>query len=153
MVLRRAPLVLPLLLLAACGQGGGDPRPRDARLAELRPVVAGWADAVARGDADRATGYFALPAVIEQGSAFRLTTRAQIRLFNAGLPCSAKLLSLRREGRYVVAGFRLGPRKGFECAAAGEVAEVALVFKGRRFAEWRQIPESRAPDAAPREAV
>src|SRR3954471_13806902 len=90
---RAVPAVLSALALGACGSSadgpdyrlitppryvgarplatppaGREPHPsaKDAR--RLRPVLAGWADAVRRGQPDRATRFFALPALVAQPS-------------------------------------------------------------------------------------
>lgn len=153
--------------LAAAGCGGGGevrpaaratatpgatatprPGPRAAGSDAQRRVIEDWADSLARSDVDRATSYFALPVVVEQGRAFRLRTRAQVRIFNDGLPCGAKLLSVSRERGFVVGTFRLEDRPGSRCDAPGGTARVALRFKGRRFSEWHQLPDApSAPDA------
>jgi predicted small lipoprotein YifL len=137
-----APVQTPVPL----GAGGPhDPSQRDAE--RLRPVIAGWAAALRRGDAERAAGYFAIPTIVAQSETVELQTRDQIRKFNDGLPCGARLVAVRHDGRYVVGTFRLTERTGRQCAAAGELVRVAFVIRGRRFTEWRQVPDR--PGASP----
>ena len=143
-----ARLVLMLagtLALAGCGQS--DPQPASRTDAErARPVIKAWSDALRRSDVDRAIGYFALPSLIAQGPAFKLTTRAQVRIFNAGLPCGAKLEGVEQAGRYVVGTFRLTERPGQTCDGPGNLARVAFVIRGGKINEWRQLTAPETPD-------
>src|ERR1700704_4358475 len=86
----------------AGGQGGQSTAPpptfpaleetgRPADPAAVR-VIRGWTDAQRASDVDRATSYFSVPALVENGTAQQLDTRAAVRAFNAGLPCGAVLL-------------------------------------------------------------
>ena len=156
--------VLPLL--AACG-GGDEPRaerratptatpppaagaqPSRSDAERLRPVIKAWADALRRSDVDRATTYFDLPAIVAQGPAYRLRSRDQLRVFNGGLPCGAKLVDVQQNGRYVVGTFELTERPGRKCDAPGRLARVAFVFRGRKFSEWRQVPDARGAPPGP----
>jgi hypothetical protein len=121
------------------------PTQRDAE--RLRPVLAGWANALRRGDLDRATAYFAIPAIVAQSQVVQLQTREQVRRFNDRLPCGARLLEVQHDGRYVVGTFRLTERAGRQCVAVGQLTRVAFVIRGRRFTEWRQVPDR--PGAPP----
>jgi hypothetical protein len=165
-----APAVLAALAAAGCGGGGGDdkrsastkPAPRatpsvipttppattpEPTLREERSIVEGWANALARSDVDRATTYFSLPAVVEQGDAFRLRRRAQVRLFNDGLPCGARVIGAERQAGFLVASFRLKERPGHTCDSPGGTARVAFRFRDGKISEWRQVPDP--PDPAP----
>ena len=125
----------------------GQPHPSQRDAERLRPVLAGWAAALRRGDPDRAARYFAVPAIVAQSMTVQLQTREQVRKFNDELPCGAKLLEVQHDGRYVVGTFRLTQRAGHTCTAAGELARVAFVIRGHRFTEWRQVPDT--PGASP----
>src|SRR5689334_10829157 len=75
-----------------------DDRPRTRRdVRRLRPVIAAWADAVRRGDPARATGFFALPAIVYQPSygPVEVRTRGVAEAFNRALPCGARLIRAR----------------------------------------------------------
>jgi len=124
-----------------------EPRPTQREAERLRPVLAGWAAAVRRGDPDRAASYFTVPALVAQSMTVELQTREQVRRFNDELPCGARLLEVQHDGRYVVGTFRLTPRSGRTCAAAGELTRVAFVIRGHHFREWRQVPDR--PGAPP----
>src|SRR3954469_15978455 len=176
MAARRAAVALAALgLLTGCGSSGPDytlktpppvvragpvatpvpqtkpksrqPRPTQRDAERLRPVLAGWAAALRRGDPDRAARYFAVPAIVAQSTTVQLQTREQVRKFNDELPCGAKLLEVQHDGRYVVGTFRLTQRAGHTCTAAGQLARVAFVIRGHHFTEWRQVPDT--PGAPP----
>src|SRR4051812_13393413 len=132
------------------------PQPTQRQAERLRPVLAAWAAATRRGDAARAARYFAVPAIVSQDMAVQLQTREQVRRFNAALPCGEQLLGVHHEGRYIVGTFRLPARPAPPSTTAGRLSRVAFVFRARRFAEWRQIPDRPnappgppAPEAAP----
>ncbi len=153
-------MLVGTIVLAGCGNSQGQPAasPPERRAGpaaapaprgdaeRARPVIEGWSDALRRSDVDRAIGYFALPSVIAQGSAFKLTTRAQIRIFNAGLPCGAALQGVEQAGRYVVGTFKLTERPGQTCDGPGNLARVAFIIRGGKIGEWRQLSAPQAPD-------
>jgi hypothetical protein len=118
-----------------------EPQPTQHQAERLRPVLAGWAAAVRRGDPDRAARYFAVPAIVAQSMAVELQTREQVRKFNDDLPCGAQLLGVHHDGRYVVGTFRLTERSGHTCTAPGALSRVAFVIRAHRFTEWRQVPD------------
>jgi ketosteroid isomerase-like protein len=125
----------------------GQPHPSQRDAERLRPVLAGWAAALRRGDPDRAARYFAVPAIVAQSMTVQLQTRQQVRKFNDELPCGAKLLEVQHDGRYIVGTFRLTQRAGHTCTAAGQLARVAFVIRAHHFTEWRQVPDT--PGASP----
>src|SRR3954466_7481630 len=133
---------------AAKGAGRASvPHPTQRQAERLRPVLAAWAAAVRRGDAARAARFFAVPSIVSKDMAVQLQTREQVRRFNAGLPCGEQLLGVQHQGRYIIGTFRLTDRPGRPCTELGRLSRVAFVFRARRFAEWRQIPDG--PNASP----
>jgi ketosteroid isomerase-like protein len=145
-IVRAAPIQTPVPKHAKKAVPG-EHRPSQKEAERLRPVLAGWADALRRGDLDRASRYFAVPAIVAQSMTLELQTRAQVRKFNDQLPCGARLLQVKHDGRYVVGTFRLTARAGHTCTTAGQLVRVAFVIRGHRFTEWRQVPDT--PGAAP----
>jgi len=127
------------------------PHPTQRQAERLRPLLAGWAAAVRRGDSDRAARYFDVPAVVAQSMTVELRTRAEVRRFNDELPCGARLLEVQHDGRYVVGTFRLTERPGHACAASGQLVRVAFVIRARHFTEWRQVPDVRGAPPGPAE--
>jgi ketosteroid isomerase-like protein len=122
-------------------------RPTQREAEHLRPVIAGWANALRHGDAERAARYFALPAIVAQSDTLQLATREDARLFNAALPCGARLLEVQHNGRFIVGTFRLTARPGQTCLTEGARVRVAFVISDRHFTEWRQVPDT--PGAKP----
>ena len=165
---RLAPVLsLAVLALAGCG-GGGDsgrtadrsatPRPsataakprtlpREAVKPPTGPVTAaekavirGWADALRRGDIERASSYWQPPAIAANGSQpFRLVTMAAVREFNRGLTCGARFESAERDKTYVIATFRLTNRRDRPGACAqgvGQRARTLFLLRGGKIVQW-----------------
>jgi hypothetical protein len=166
---RLATVMFVLLALAGCGGGSGDGEPDRLTLttpkaeggdAELTPggsssrerprtgpvtkaeraVVRGWADALRRGDVERAASYWDVPAIAANGSQpFRLVTRRAVRHFNEGLTCGARLESVERDKDYVLATFRLTNRRDRPGACAqgvGRRARTLFLLRGGRIVQW-----------------
>jgi hypothetical protein len=116
-------------------------------------VIAQWAQALRSGEVDKAAAYFALPAIVENGTPpVRVTTRAQVRQFNELLPCGARLVSTARHGAYIYATFRLTNRVGGDCGAGtGTLVATAFLIRNGKIAEWRRLPNpgSSPPPGAP----
>jgi hypothetical protein len=160
------PILLLALALAGCGGGGGEDRPDrptpttpkagegDAQIepggggqaragpvtrAE-RAVIRGWADALRRGDVERASGFFRVPAIAANGGQpFRLVTRRAVRQFNAGLTCGARLESVERDKGYVLATFRLTERRGSSVGCGpgvGNLARTLFLLRDERIVQW-----------------
>lgn len=143
-------LVLAAAVVAGCGGSPGDkpapkPAPRTAghpsKDADVR-VIKGWVDTLRAGRVDAAASYFAVPALVQNGTPpIRLRTRAQVRLFNEALPCGARLLRTFQSGRYVAATFKLTERPGGHCGRGrGSEAATAFVIRGGKIVEWRRVP-------------
>ncbi len=131
---------------AGCGSGGrGDPAARggdsDAQ------VIRGWADSERAGDTSRAASYFALPAIVANGTPpLRLATRSEVVAFNRALPCGAQLLRTVADRGYTVATFRLTNRPGASCQGAeGAVAYAAFRVRDGKIAQWIRVPGEAAP--------
>lgn len=155
---RRLALLVGLglaLTLGACGgRGGGTVEsgtdaqppvtttPSHVDSADAR-VVRAWADALRHGHVATAATYFALPAVVANGSPpLRLATRKTVRAFNRSLPCGAQLVSTEPTPHgFLVATFRLTERPGAgECGSgAGRLARVAIRVRGGHIAYWLRI--------------
>ena len=107
-------------------------------------VIRGWTDAQRASDVDRATSYFAVPAVVENGTApERLPSRAAVRAFNAALPCGAVLLrtSAATQPGFTVATFRLVDRPGQRCDGTGNQARTAFGVRAGKIREWVRISD------------
>ena len=168
---RSAPVVpLLLVLLAGCGGGGGGqpdrltlttPKatpdasrgesPASGRLGGSGPVTArekavvkGWSDALRRGNVERAVSYWEIPAIAANGGQpIRLVSRSAVRFWNASLPCGAKLESVERDARYVLATFVLTERPGRgKCGTGvGHRARALFLLDGDKIVQWLRAPD------------
>jgi hypothetical protein len=138
-------LAAATFLTVSCGGAGGG---EDSSEPSLPPghegviVIEGWVGALAKGDVEGAAGYFALPSVVENGTApLTLRSRADAVAFNESLPCGAKLVRARPAGRFIAATFRLTDRPGGDCGSGvGELARTAFVIRDGRIVQWRRLP-------------
>ena len=107
-------------------------------------VIRGWTDAQRASDVDRATSYFAVPALVENGPApEQLASRAAVRAFNAGLPCGAVLLrtTAATQRGFTVATFRLVNRPGQRCDGTGNQARTAFGVRAGKIRAWVRISD------------
>ena len=106
-------------------------------------MIDDWAMALADGDVEAAAGYFEVPSVAQNGTApLQLESKRDVLLFNASLPCGAKLTRAEAHGRYVLATFELTERPGpGECGdGVGLEARTAFLIEDGEISEWRRAP-------------
>jgi hypothetical protein len=114
-------------------------------------VIRAWADTLRRGDVNKATSYFNVPAIVANGTPpILLDTRREVKAFNRTLPCGARLLRTFVFDRYVTAEFRLTerPGKGRCGEGTGQRARVTIVVLEGKIVEWRRVstrPQSSGP--------
>jgi hypothetical protein len=131
--------------------GSAKPPPDKPTRAEVR-VIRGWADALRTGHVDEAARFFAVPAIVLDGTNPRreLEDLADIREFNRGLPCGARLVETERgQGSFVIATFRLTQRKGpgaRPCTGEGSLAATVFLIERRRIVQWLRAPDPAQPD-------
>jgi hypothetical protein len=123
-------------------------RPTRGDAERMRPVLRGWGEALRRDRNRRAARYFAVPAIVARGDVLTLETAAEVKAFNEGFPCGARLLHVQEEGRFVVGTFELTRRPAHDCSARGELIRVAFALRKRKIHEWREVPQATAPGAA-----
>jgi len=148
-------LVLAALpaLLFGCGGGGSD----STTTLSLPPghaaviVIGNWVDALRAGHVNQAADYFAVPSVVENGTPpQRIETRADAVAFNRSLPCGAKLVRARPEGRYIAATFRLTERPGGACGSGvGQLARTAFIVRDGKIVQWRRLPNPAPSPSGP----
>ncbi len=141
---------IALLALAGCGGSSGSSAtssttatvPGGADPAAVK-VIEGWANSLRRGDIDSAAGYFALPSVAENGVIVRIDTADQAKLFNASLPCGARVTRAVTAGRFTTATFRLtersGPGSGGCGPGVGQTAQTSFVIRDGKIVQWRRV--------------
>jgi hypothetical protein len=139
------------ITLAACGGGDGadttgpgSPAQEiagDADPAAVR-VIDAWATTLRQGDIEGAAGYFAIPSIAENaGTLIRIEDVDDARLFNASLPCGARLVRADDQGEFTVATFVLTERPGPGACGAGtgNAAQTAFVIEDGQITEWRRV--------------
>ena len=127
------------------------PKPKRARIsADERHVIRGWSEALRHGHVTAAARYFSIPSVVQNGFPAFLTSRAEVRQFNRGLSCGAKLLSVRRgEAHAVLATFRLTNRPGAECGTGkGSLAAAKIIVRRHLIIEWLRADDQVDPAIA-----
>ena len=106
------------LSLTACGAGPPSPE----------SVARAWSHAINTDDNDTAGSLFAKGAEVVQPDYFkRLQTHADAVAWNAALPCSGEIVSVKSEGEDVTVTFRLGDRPSSACDGPG--ARVRALFR------------------------
>jgi hypothetical protein len=171
--MRGVVVVLPLLALglAACGgmsdserfslrtPGTDDPIVREVEGSEKvrrgKPtpsevsVIRGWANALRAGHVNQASRFFAIPALVADGTnpRRRLGDIDAVREFNRGLPCGAKLLETERgQDSFVVATFKLTERPGGNCGTGVDhLAAAAVLIEKRRIVQWLRTADPAQP--------
>jgi hypothetical protein len=113
-------------------------------------VIRGWADALRAGHVDKASAFFALPAVVADGvnPTRRLADRAAIREFNRGLPCGAKLVGTKRGAdSFVVATFKLTERPGPGQCGKGtdQLAATIFLVEKHHIVQWLRAADPAQP--------
>jgi len=129
-----------LALLAGCGSAGTSPS----------SVVRAWSNALNADDNDAAADLFAPNAEVVQGSVVtHLRTHAEAVAWNAGLPCSGKIVALSARGPVVRATFVLGDRKTGPCDGPGNRAAAIFRIRGGKIVLWHQVPETSPTSTVP----
>ena len=120
-----------VLIGAACGGSGSSPS----------TVVHAWSKALDADDNERAAALFAPGAAVVQGGRLvYLKTHRQAFVWNARLPCAARIVSLRSKGSAVTATFRLRDRKSRRCGDPPGAEAIALfVVEHGKIVLWDQI--------------
>ena len=131
-------LLAGLVALAGAGCGSAVRSPA--------AVVRAWSAALDRGDNEAAAGLFATGAEIVQGDlVLRLGSRAAAVRWNASLPCTGTIVSLRADGPLVHAAFLLGDRPTSRCDGPGATASAVILVRHGRIVLWHQTPTRAAP--------
>ena len=135
----RLPLVLPLLsagVLAGCGS-----TPPSAE-----SVVRAWSQQLNVGDNQGAAKLFAPGAeIVQAGTTVRLNTQAEAIAWNAALPCSGRIVSIKSSGNTTRATFILGNRQKSKCDGPGQKATAIVRVKNGKIVLWHQTSATPAP--------
>jgi hypothetical protein len=128
------------------------PKPQGGPVtSEEKRIIRGWSDELRQGHVTAASRYFTIPSVVSNitGGADKLSSRDDVKQFNATLPCGAKLVKTRRSvNRFVVGTFKLSERPGGACGTGtGTLAEVAFLIRHHRINQWVRVADP--PQATP----
>jgi hypothetical protein len=130
----------------------GSAKPRKGKPTQQEvAVIRGWANALRAGHVNQAAAFFALPAFIADGTSptRRVADRNEIRAFNRGLPCGAKLLETKRGAdSFVVATFKLTERRGprpAACDGTGGLAAVIFLVEKHHIVQWLRADDPSQP--------
>jgi hypothetical protein len=135
----RSVLACACVILLAGPAHAADPKPTPPP--QMKALVRSWSARLNAGDNAGVARLFALPAVMIQGPyEYRLTKRAQVATWHAGLPCSGHVISIAVSGRYATAVFKLGNRKTSRCDAPGTLAAARFTIVGGKIVAWEQVP-------------
>jgi hypothetical protein len=133
-----------LLLIAAtlaligvsCGRGS----------TSAEGVVRAWSSALNAGDNESAADLFATNAEVIQGGADqRFRNRRDAVEWNAGLPCSGRIVRIETRGNDVTATFVLGDRPTSRCDGPGAKARAVIRVRDGKIVLWHQVPVAGAP--------
>ncbi len=110
-------------------------------------VIRSWAAAVREAEMDRAAGFFAVGARVQNGGPVeRLRTRASAVKWNSALPCGATLTAIRGSRGYAIVEFQLVNRSGALCGSGrGAAAFGAIRVRDGRITDWFRLPDPVAP--------
>jgi len=135
----RLQLVLALLFgLALSGCGSTPPSPES--------VVRAWSQELNQGDNQAAAKLFAPGAeIVQAGTTLRLDTHAQAVAWNAALPCSGRLVSIKTRGDTTTATFVLGDRQERKCDGPGRRATAIFRIRKGKIVLWHQTDTTPAP--------
>jgi limonene-1,2-epoxide hydrolase len=125
-----------LALVAAglpSGCGSGQPSPES--------VVRAWSQALNTGDNNRAADLFAPDAeIVQAGRVLTLRTHHDAVVWNSGLPCSGRIVSIETRGETTTATFLLGDRPNSKCDGPGQRATAIFKVVKGKIVLWHQAP-------------
>jgi hypothetical protein len=134
-------LWLALLVLFSAFLAGCRSTPPSAQ-----SVVRAWSQELNSGDNTGAAKLFAPGAeVVQAGITIRLNTQAEAEAWNAALPCSGRLVSIKTTGDTTRATFVLGDRPKKKCDGPGQRATAIFRVRKGKITLWHQTSSEPAP--------
>jgi hypothetical protein len=108
--------------------------------------VRAWSQELNSGDNQAAARLFARGAeVVQAGTTIRLETQAQAVEWNAALPCSGKIVSIKTRGDTARATFVLGDRAKSKCDGPGQRATAIVRVRHGKIVLWHQTSTVATP--------
>jgi limonene-1,2-epoxide hydrolase len=131
--------VLALLFAASLsGCGSTPPSPES--------VVRAWSQELNVGDNQAAARLFAPGAeIVQAGTTLRLHTQAEAVAWNAALPCSGRIVSIKTSGDTTRATFILGDRAKSKCDGPGQRATAIFRVRKGKIVLWHQTSGAPGP--------
>jgi hypothetical protein len=124
-------------VLAATFTGCGSGAP------SAESVVRAWSEALNEGDNNTAGNLFAPGAeIVQAGHVLTLKTHDEAVAWNAALPCSGRILSIRTKGQTATATFLLGDRPHSQCDGPGQRATAIFKVVHGKIVLWHQTGSS-----------
>jgi limonene-1,2-epoxide hydrolase len=124
------------LVIAGCGSTPPSPE----------SVVRAWSQELNQGDNQAAAKLFAPGAeVVQAGTTLRLDTQAQAVAWNAALPCSGRIVSIKTNGDFTTATFVLGDRQRRKCDGPGRRSTAIFRVHKGKIVLWHQTSATPAP--------
>jgi hypothetical protein len=109
-------------------------------------VVRAWSQQLNVGDNQGAAKLFAPGAeIVQAGTTLRLNTQAEAIAWNAALPCSGRIVSIKSSGNTTRATFILGNRQKSKCDGPGQKATAIVRVKNGKIVRWHQTSATPAP--------
>jgi SnoaL-like domain len=135
---RLLPVLAAVAVLAAPACGTRERSPES--------VVRAWSSALNSGDNESAADLFAPHArIVQAGDERRFRTRADAVEWNAGLPCSGRIVRLETAGDDVTATFLLGDRTTSRCNGPGASARAIIRVHAGKIVLFHQVPVTEMP--------
>jgi hypothetical protein len=136
------------LALAGCSDDHAPKPPSQKEMAD-EATVRLWTRALYDGHYDRAAGFFAPGAIVQQYGTRVLRNHRDAVAFNRALACRATVRSIRHEsGGVLLSTFNLGPGPRGGCSGGGTV-RVRFFIRHGLIETWHQLPEAPARPAQP----
>jgi hypothetical protein len=135
----RPQLTLALLFAAVLGGCGSTPPSPES-------VVRAWSQELNTGNNQGAAKLFAPGAeIVQAGTTLRLNTQAEAVAWNAALPCSGRIVSIKTSGDITRATFILGDRQKSKCDGPGQRATAIVRVRNGKIVLWHQTSAEPAP--------
>ena len=143
--MRRAAVVTAAAIaLGGCSGGHAKTGPSQKDMAD-EATVRLWTRALYEGDYDRAAGFFAPRAIVQQYGSRVLRNHREAVAFNRSLTCRATVRSLSHEKNGVLlATFNLGPGPRGGCSGGGTVRVRFFIRRGL-IETWHQLADRGTP--------